>query len=45
MICPNFSWPTRFALLMDEFPSVSSGAVSLKDFGFLDDWLDWGLWD
>lgn len=44
VICPNSSWLIRFAELMDEFPEVTNGAVSLRDFGLLEDWLDWDLW-
>jgi abortive infection bacteriophage resistance protein len=44
VICPNSAWLIRFAELMEEFPEVGCGGVSLQDFGLLDDWLDWGLW-
>lgn len=43
-ICPNSSWSTRFAGLLTEFPDVRNNAVSLKDFGLLDNWQDWNLW-
>lgn len=43
-ICPNSSWSKRFAELMSEFPEVGCGAVSLRDFGLIDDWQVWDLW-
>ena len=44
VICPNSNWGNRFIELMEEFPEVRCGAVTLKDFGLLDDWKEWGLW-
>ncbi len=44
VICPNSSWGDRFESLMNEFPNVVSGAVSLQDFGLIADWKDWNLW-
>lgn len=44
VICPNSSWGSRFYELLGEFPDVGCNAVSLKDFGLLDDWQEWGLW-
>ncbi|MBN4053381.1 Abi family protein [Haliea sp. AH-315-K21] len=44
VICPNSSWGQRFADLMSEFPAVSCGSVSLRDFDLLEDWQEWELW-
>lgn len=44
VICPNSKWAERFVLLLAEFPQTDSGAVSLADFGLLDDWQAWTLW-
>lgn len=44
VICPNSTWLVRFSDLMNEFPEIGCGAVTLKDFGILDDWQDWELW-
>lgn len=45
VICPNSRWAERFAVLLEEFPDVGCGAVSLADFGLLEDWQAWDLWD
>ena len=44
VICPNSSWGQRFAELIAEFPEVGCQAVTLKDFGLLEDWQNWSLW-
>jgi len=44
VICPNSRWAERFAELLDEFPAVGCGAVSLADFGLLEEWQAWDLW-
>jgi abortive infection bacteriophage resistance protein len=44
VICPNSSWSSRLADLFVEFPKVGCGAVSLADFGLLEDWQAWDLW-
>lgn len=44
IICPNSTWLIRFAELVDEFPDVGCGGVTLNDFGMIENWLDWGLW-
>ena len=44
VICPNSSWGSRFSDLLNEFPEVECKAVSLKDFGLLDQWSEWELW-
>ncbi len=45
VICPNSSWSTRFYDLLDAFPDVGCKAVSLGDFGLLNDWQKWDLWE
>jgi len=45
VICPNSSWSTRFSDLMAEFPDVGSKSVSLSDFGLIEGWQDWSLWN
>lgn len=44
-ICPNSHWSSRFSTLLDTFPEIDSGAVSLVDFGLLDGWKGWELWE
>ncbi len=44
IICPNSSWSQRFIDLMNEFPDIGCKAVSLSDFGVIDDWLEWEFW-
>lgn len=44
VICPNSSWGQRFMSLMDDFPNIANGAVSLQDFDLLPDWKGWDLW-
>lgn len=45
VICPNSSWGDRFVELMEEFPEVGCGVVTLQDFGLLDNWKEWVLWE
>jgi abortive infection bacteriophage resistance protein len=45
VICPNSGWSTRFLDLLNEFPEVGCKAVSLADFGLLEDWGEWSLWE
>ena len=44
VICPNSRWSERFAELLTEFPNTDSGAVSLADFGLIENWNKWVLW-
>ena len=44
VICPHSSWRQRFEDLMNEFPDVGCEAVSLADFGLIDNWQEWDLW-
>jgi len=44
IICPNSRWHQRVRALMADFPQTTSGAVSLRDAGVIDDWQSWGLW-
>ncbi len=45
VICPNSTWSVRFSELLDEFPNVDSATVSLNDFGLVEGWNDWSLWE
>lgn len=44
VICPNSKWNERFLALLDEFPQVENGAVSLKQMGVELDPKLWRLW-
>ena len=33
IICPNSTWGERFLAVLDEFPKVKNGAISLEDMG------------
>lgn len=44
VICPNSSWGQRFSELMEGFPEVGCGGVTLRDFGLSEDWKGWELW-
>jgi len=44
VICPNSSWFERFSKLMEAFPMIRCGEVSLSDFGLPDDWHTWDMW-
>ena len=44
IICPNSSWGKRFEVLLGEFPDVGSQSVSLADFGVMEGWQEWNLW-
>lgn len=44
-ICPNSTWSQRLrTLLCDEFPRDVGTAFSLDDFGLVEDWQAWTLW-
>lgn len=43
-ICPNSNWHLRFKILLNQFPAVPKGTVSLKDFGLTVNLEDWQLW-
>ncbi len=45
VICPNSTWSVRFSELLNEFPNMESGTVSLNDFGLIEGWNDWSLWE
>tara|TARA_R110002074_G_scaffold349634_1_gene520344 strand:- start:132975 stop:133931 length:957 start_codon:yes stop_codon:yes gene_type:complete len=45
VICPNSNWSSRFSTLLDEFPRIESGAVSLADFGLIEKRGEWALWE
>ena len=44
-ICPNSTWSQRLmTLLCDEFPREVGTAFNLKDFGLVEGWQAWALW-
>lgn len=45
VICPNSSWTNRFLVLMDNFPDIRCGEVSLADFGLPEGWKSWDIWE
>ena len=45
VICPNSKWKERLKeTLYTSFPIVKTNAISLSDFGIIDDWKGWDLW-
>jgi abortive infection bacteriophage resistance protein len=45
VICPNSSWGERFKnVLKMDFPRLTNKAVSLNDFGIIENWEEWSLW-
>lgn len=45
VICPNSTWGERFKDLMQKFPTPENQAISLDDFGMVDDWDKMKLWN
>jgi len=45
VICPNSSWGSRVHELLEGFPKVGCNGVSLSDFGVIEGWVEWGLWE
>lgn len=44
-ICPHSQWAERFkGLLLQEFPNIPSSATSLADFGLIEGWEKWEIW-
>lgn len=43
-ICPNSTWGLRLNELIESFPTVSNGMISIKDFGYIE-YSEWDLWD
>lgn len=44
VICPNSTWGERFLALLNEFPQVKNGAVSLRQMGVDIEPTAWELW-
>lgn len=44
VICPNSTWGKRFLAILDEFPQVNNGAISLQQMGVSIDPNTWELW-
>lgn len=44
VICPHSTWGERFLRVLDEFPCVENGAVSLKQMGIIENLNEWRLW-
>ena len=45
VICPNSSWGERFKDLMAEFPPNTNHALTLHDFGLINNWDKEKLWN
>ncbi len=43
-ICPNSTWGERFIVLINEFPEVKNGAISLEDMGITGEFKQSKLW-
>lgn len=44
VISPKSKWHQRFSELMNDFPNPDCGTVHLTDFGVIEDWEQWDLW-
>lgn len=44
-ICPNSTWVSRFSQLLETFPDPECKAVKLADFGLIENWKSWSLWE
>ena len=44
IICPDSTWGQRFLAVLDEFPTVKNGAVSLEHMGMIASQKNWQLW-
>ncbi len=45
VICPNSSWASRFEDLTNSFPKIAARTASLTDFGIVEGWQSWPLWE
>ena len=45
VICPNSSWALRFEDLIEQFPEIAANTASLEDFGIVEGWQSWPLWE
>lgn len=44
VICPNSTWGKRLTKLLEHFPEPENQAVALNDFGIVDEWQKWDIW-
>lgn len=44
VVSPNSGWGQRFAELLETFPDIENGAVTLADMGVVEGWEGWQLW-
>lgn len=45
IICPNSSWSKRFCDTLKEFPCSNNETFGLPDFGLVEGWENWDLWN
>jgi abortive infection bacteriophage resistance protein len=45
VICPNSSRALRFEELIKSFPEIAAKTASLSDFGIVEGWQVWPLWE
>ena len=45
IICPNSHWAYRFKQLIDSFPEIAANTAILEDFGIVEGWDNWALWE
>jgi len=45
VICPESDWGDRFIALIQDFPNIENGTVSLDHFGLVEEWGSWALWE
>ena len=45
IICPNSHWAYRFKQLIDSFPEIAANTAILEDFGVIEGWDNWALWE
>lgn len=44
-ICPSSSWKDRLKSLLNEFPTPDNQAVDAGDFGLVNGWENWPVWE
>jgi len=45
VICPESDWGDRMVALISAFPDIENEAVSLDNFGIVEGWESWALWE
>lgn len=45
VICPDTDWGDRFVATINSFPDIENDAVSMNDFGLIEGWNEWLLWE